>query len=151
MKGDQKYRDEILRLARKAYSANEVPVGAIVVDGDGTIIGRGFNQTHTKKDGLRHAELVAIRMAQRKVGDWRLEKASIYITLEPCLMCLGAIGNARIKNLYYILSDPLFGSVASKLTKAKVRQLFPGLNIEKLSGGTEVGQLMREFFKKLRK
>jgi len=145
------YIEEIIKLAGKAYKKKEVPVGAVIVDRQGKVAGRGYNQTHAKKDGLAHAELLAIRSSQKKMGDWRLEGASIYITLEPCLMCLGAIGNARIKNLYYLLPDPLFGSVESKLSKQKVKQLFPKLSVRKLPESVAVRRMMKDFFKGLRK
>lgn len=146
----QRYIREIIGLAEKAYGKGEVPVGAVIVDKSGRIIGRGYNQTHSKKDGLQHAELVAIRSAQARLGDWRLENTSMYVTLEPCLMCLGAIGNARIRNLYYLLPDLLFGSVESKLTKRKVKQLFPKLNVKRLPEGQTVQRMMKDFFNDLR-
>ena len=98
-----------------------------------------------------HAELVAIRQAQKKLGDWRLDGTSLYVTVEPCLMCLGAIGNARVGNVYYLLADPLFGSVESKLTKSQVRKMFPKLKCQKLKDDGEVARLMKGFFQDLRK
>ena len=146
-----KHITEILRLAHIALAKREVPIGAIVVDKNGIIIGRGYNQTHTKKDGLMHAELVAIKQAQKKLGDWRLDGASLYVTVEPCLMCLGAIGNARVENVYYLLADSLFGSVESKLNKSQVRKMFPKLKCQKLKDDGTVGGLMKGFFQSLRK
>lgn len=146
-----KYITEILRLARKALANKEVPIGAVVVDREGKIVGRGYNQTHAKKDGLMHAELVALRQAQKKLKDWRLEGTSMYVTLEPCLMCLGALGNARVKNVYYLLADPLFGSLESKLSKTQVQKLFPKLHCQKLKDDDTVAGLMKDFFRDLRK
>jgi tRNA(adenine34) deaminase len=151
MSSMDKYYSEILRLARRAAVRNEVPIGAIVVDKSGRIVGRGYNQTHAKKDGLQHAELVAIRRAQKVLGDWRLEAMEVYVTVEPCLMCLGAIGNARIKKVSYVLADPLFGSVESKLSRHRVARMFPGLVCQKLKDDGTVAELMRGFFKELRK
>ena len=128
----------------------EVPIGAIIVDPTGRIIGRGANRTHTKKDGLMHAELIALRQAQKNRGDWRLEDCEVYITLEPCLMCLGALGSARVKRIYYLLPDPLFGSVESKLSAKDISRMFPKLKTERLAGGEAVSSLMQEFFKSLR-
>ncbi len=147
----QRYITEVLRLARLALAKKEVPIGAIVVHKNGTIIGRGYNQTHAKKDGLQHAELIAIKQAQKKIGDWRLDGTSLYVTVEPCLMCLGAVGNARMKDVYYLLTDPLFGSVESKLSKAQVKKIFPKLGCQKLKDDGTVGGLMKGFFQSLRK
>lgn len=146
-----KYYSKILHLARLALKKKEVPIGAIIVDRTGAIIGRGYNQTHSKRDGLKHAELVAIQGAQKKMRDWRLDETSLYVTLEPCLMCLGAVGNARIKNVYYILADPLFGSVESKLSKNQVKKMFPKLNCQRIPDDGTVAELMKECFKRLRK
>ena len=142
---------EALGLAKRALGKNEVPIGAVLVDEAGRVIGRGYNQTHGKKDGLAHAELLAIRSAQRLTGDWRLEETTMYVTLEPCLMCLGAIANARIAKVCYILADPLFGSVESKFKPGELKRLFPKLSVEKLEDEAEVASLMKEFFLRLRK
>jgi len=152
MKPDhQKYLQVAITEARKAFAKNEVPIGAVIVDGKGEIIGRGYNQTNAKKDGLRHAELVALKQAQKKLGDWRLTGSKIYVTLEPCLMCLGAIGNARIKEIYYVLVDSLFGSIESKLTNKQVKKMFPKLECFKLPDDGTVAGLMKKFFQDLRK
>jgi len=140
-----------IREARKALVKKEVPVGAVVVNTKGEVVGRGFNQTHTKKDGLMHAELVALRQAQKKIGDWRMDEVSMYVTLEPCLMCLGALGNARVKNVYYLLADPLFGSVESKMSRAQLKKLFPKLNCQRMKDDGTVAELMKGFFRDLRK
>ncbi len=140
-----------IREARKALAKKEVPVGAVMVDTKGKVIGRGFNQTHTKKDGLMHAELVALRQAQKKIGDWRIEGASMYVTLEPCLMCLGALGNARVKNVYYLLADPSFGSVESKMSRMQLNKLFPRLHCQRMKNDGTVAELMKGFFRDLRK
>ena len=98
-----------LALARKALAKGEVPIGAIVVDPGGTIIGRGFNSVETRGCQCEHAEVRAIRQACKKIGDWRLEGCSLFVTLEPCLMCFGLIALSRIKNLYFGAHSPLFG------------------------------------------
>lgn len=141
---------QAVALARRASDKGEVPVGAVVVSEDGKIIGRGYNQTHKSKNALRHAELIAIAQAQRVLGDWRLGSCDLYVTLEPCLMCLGAIGNTRVRNVYYLLADPLFGSVESKLTKQQLAKIYPNLKVAKLAGGEMVQQIMGEFFTVLR-
>ena len=152
MKPDhQKYLQVAITEAKKAGAKKEVPIGAVIIDAGGNIIGRGRNQTHTNKDGLGHAELVALRQAQRKLGDWRFPGAKMYVTLEPCLMCLGAIGNARIKEVYYGLADPLFGSIESKLTNKQVKKMFPKLECYKIPDDGTVAGLMKQFFQDLRK
>lgn len=146
----EKFQKEILKLAKRAGEKGEVPVGAIVVSPEGLIIGRGSNKTHATRDGLMHAEMVAIKQAQKKLGDWRLEGCEIFVTLEPCLMCLGAIGNARIDKVYFQLTDPLFGSVVSKLSPKDVARMYPKLKVERLEGGEVIRQLMEDFFRGLR-
>ena len=93
-----------LKEAKKAYHVDEVPIGAIVVK-DGMIIGTGYNQMETLNDSTAHAEIIAITAASNKLGDWRLNSSSIYITKEPCIMCIGAIINSRIENVFYGLPD----------------------------------------------
>lgn len=105
----EKYMKAALRLAQKAAEEGEVPVGAVVVC-EGKIVGRGRNRRETKKNALCHAEIEAIHKACRKLGGWRLHKCDLYVTLEPCPMCTGAIINSRIKTLYYGAPDPKAGS-----------------------------------------
>ena len=87
------------REAEKAFQCEEVPIGAVVVK-DGKIVGRGYNQTETLKDGTAHAEMIAITSAASSLGDWRLDDCILYVTKEPCLMCAGAIVNSRIKMVF---------------------------------------------------
>ena len=93
------YMKEALKEAKKAYKKQEIPVGAIIVK-DGNIIARGYNQKELKKDSTMHAEIIAIRKASKKIGAWRLNDCEMYITLEPCPMCAGAIVQSRIKKIY---------------------------------------------------
>lgn len=109
MTEQEKYMKAALRLARKAAEEGEVPVGAVVVC-DGQIVGRGRNRREGKKNALHHAEIEAIGKACKKLGGWRLHKCDLYVTLEPCPMCAGAIINARIKTVYYGAPDPKAGS-----------------------------------------
>ncbi|MCK4517655.1 nucleoside deaminase [Candidatus Babeliales bacterium] len=99
-----------LKQAQEAFNCGEVPIGAIVVAADGTVIGRGYNKVETTKCQSEHAELIAIRDACNKIGDWRLSDCSMYVTLEPCLMCFGLIGLSRIKTVYFGAKSPLFGA-----------------------------------------
>ncbi|MCC7293226.1 MAG: nucleoside deaminase [Phycisphaerales bacterium] len=104
-----------LDLAQTAMDADEVPVGAVVVRG-GRVIGRGFNQRQTLHDPTAHAEMLAITAAAESVGDWRLDDCTLYVTLEPCAMCAGAIVLARIRRLVYGATDPKAGACASLYT-----------------------------------
>ena len=105
-----------LKEAKKACEIDEVPIGAIIVKDD-MIIGTGYNQMETLKDSTAHAEIIAITAASNRLGDWRLNSASMYVTKEPCMMCIGAIINARIQNVFYGLPDIEFGfsSIKNKL------------------------------------
>ena len=92
--------EEAIRLAKKANSKKEVPIGAVIVRND-KIISRGFNKREKSKNALNHAEIIAINKACKKLKEWRLENCTLYVTLEPCPMCAGAIANARIKKIFY--------------------------------------------------
>lgn len=112
MTEQEKFMRAALRLAKKAASEGEVPVGCVVVH-DGQIVGRGRNRRETKKNALGHAEIEAIHKACRKLGGWRLHECDLYVTLEPCPMCTGAIINARIQTVYFGAPDPKAGSCGS--------------------------------------
>ena len=101
-----------LQEARKAQALGEVPVGAVMVRGD-QVVGRGYNRREVDQDALAHAEVLAIAEACRALGSWRLDDCTLYVTLEPCPMCAGAILNARVKRVVYGASDPKAGSVGS--------------------------------------
>lgn len=112
MTEQEKYMKAALRLAQRSAAEGEVPVGCVVVC-DGKIVGRGRNRRETKKTALSHAEIEAIGKACKKLGGWRLHRCDLYVTLEPCPMCAGAIINARIKTVYYGADDPKAGSCGS--------------------------------------
>ena len=99
------YMKEALKEAEKALALEEVPIGAVVVK-DGEIVGRGYNRRETDKDPTAHAEVIAIRQASAKLGGWRLHQCDLYVTVEPCPMCAGAIVLSRIKKLYIGTADP---------------------------------------------
>ena len=109
---DEEYMHEALSLAEKAFELGEVPVGAVAV-WEGKIVGRGMNLRETDKNALRHAEIMAIDEACKNLGGWRLWKCDLYVTLEPCPMCAGAIINSRVKRVIYGASDPKAGSCGS--------------------------------------
>ncbi len=138
-----------LEQAEQARRLGEVPVGCVVVK-DGQVIGRGYNRRETERTVLGHAELMAIRQAEQALGDWRLTGCTLYVTLEPCPMCAGAILNARPESVVFGASDPVFGACGG------VMNLFEeafGVRI-RLYGGVlaaECAGLLQEFFSGLRK
>ncbi len=137
-----------LEQARKAYAMNEVPIGAVVVR-DGEIVGTGFNRRETGKNALYHAELSAIDEACKKLGGWRLWQCDLYVTLEPCPMCAGAIINSRIKRLVYGSYDDKAGSCKSVINLFDL----PYNHKPVVLGGVlkeECAQLLSGFFKELR-
>ena len=101
---NQKFLDLAFKYAEKAYECDEVPIGAVIVK-DNEVIGFGYNQKEKKNSVLEHAEIIAIRMASKKLNNWRLDDCDIYVTLDPCPMCASAIKQARIKNIYSALSN----------------------------------------------
>lgn len=135
--------------AQKGYRLGEVPVGAVIVL-EGQIIGRGFNQTEKLKDPTAHAEILAITSACEAVGDWRLDNAILYCTLEPCSMCAGAAVLARIERIVFGASDPKFGACGSIFNIP----VDPRLNhrIDLLGGvlADEVADMMKTFFREIR-
>lgn len=146
----EKYMKRALELAALAYEAGEVPVGAVVVKNtSGEIVGEGYNLRESAKNALAHAEVIAINDACRRLGGWRLPDCSIYVTLEPCPMCCGAIINARIDNVIYGASDPKSGSAQS------VQKMFalPYNWIPTITSGImaeECSEILSRFFRELR-
>ncbi len=137
-----------IELARKAAELDEVPVGAIVVK-DGEIVGEGFNRRETGKNALAHAELEAIDNACKRLGGWRLHQCEIYVTLEPCPMCTGAIINSRIKKVVFGASDYKAGSMGSVINLCDL----PYNHKPEIQGGfmqEECSTLLTEFFARLR-
>jgi len=110
----EKYMREALKQAKKAYKLGEVPIGCVIVH-EGEIIGRGYNRRNTDKNTLAHAEITAINRASKKIGDWRLEECTLYVTLEPCQMCAGAIVQARIPEVVMGCMNPKAGCAGSVL------------------------------------
>ena len=116
---EEKWMKEALKEAKKAYEKQEIPVGAVIVK-ENKIIARGHNLKETKKTALAHAEIIAIQKANKKLDNWRLLDCDIYVTLEPCPMCLGAIASSRIKNVYIGTLDPKSNeNIEQKLLKYK--------------------------------
>ncbi len=145
-----KYMDMALYEAEQALQYNEVPIGAIVVF-DNNIIGYGHNETITKCDVTAHAEINAIQIAQRTLGNYRLNHSDIYVTIEPCLMCIGAIINARLRRVIYGACEPLTGSISSQF------QTLANKNVNIVTEGigpidnTKYGTILKRFFYNSRK
>lgn len=149
MKEHEKYMREALRQAKKAYELGEVPIGCVIVYQD-KIIGRGYNRRNTDKSTLAHAEISAIKKASRKIGDWRLEDCDLYVTLEPCQMCAGAIVQARIPRVIIGSMNPKAGCAGSVLNILQE----PAFNhqVETIIGVLEdnCSEILTSFFKELR-
>ena len=145
---DITYMDEALALAREAAAEGEVPVGCVIVRGD-EIVGRGRNRREKDKSALAHAEIEAIEEACRNLGGWRLWECTLYVTLEPCAMCAGAILNARIPRVVYGASDKKFGAVGSVCSLFSM-EFNHHPTVESGIREDEAAALMTEFFQNLR-
>ena len=143
------YMREALALARAAQAEGEVPVGAVVVL-DGTVVGRGRNSPVRSNDPTAHAEMLALREAASAIGNYRLEQATVYATLEPCCMCAGALVAARVKKLVFGARDLRFGGVRSKFRIADSDLLNHRVEIVEGVLAVECVELLREFFEKRR-
>ena len=146
---DVKYMREAIRQAKKAKALGEVPIGC-VIEYRGKIIGRGYNRRKTDKNTLSHAELNAIRKASKVMGDWRLEECTMYVTLEPCQMCSGAIVQARIPKVVIGCMNPKAGCAGSILNIFDVPEFNHQVEIEKGMLEEECSALLTDFFKELR-
>ena len=144
------YMKQALKEAKKAYKKLEVPVGAVIVK-DGEIIARAYNQKETKYDTTKHAEILAIQKASKKLGAWRLLDCEMYVTLEPCPMCAGAIINSRIKKLYIGAMDYKTGAVGSKLNLLEDYTFNHKVEVETGVMQEECENILKDFFKDLRK
>jgi len=138
-----------LQEAEKALEDNEVPVGAIVVK-DEKIIGRGYNQVERLKDATAHAEMIALTAASNNIGNWRLTECSIYVTLEPCIMCTGAMLASRISELYFAASDTKFGACGSVYNLANEGKTNHKIKVYSGIYSEESRKLLQDFFLKLK-
>jgi tRNA(adenine34) deaminase len=149
LQSDHYFMGEALRLAAKAYEAEEVPVGAVVVR-EGRIIARGFNQVELLKDATAHAEMLALTSAQEAAGDWRLNDCTLYVTKEPCPMCAGAIVHCRVGRVVFGVGDPKAGAAGGALNLLQ----FPTLNHRSdITPGVREGEcrtLLQGFFEEQR-
>ncbi len=147
-KKDIYFMRQALKEAQKACDIDEVPIGAVIVK-DGKIIARGHNKSITLKDVTAHAEIVALRKACKKLNNYRLTDCSIYVTIEPCTMCMGALVHARIKNLYFGARDIKTGACGS-VFDINEKKLNHKINIKIGLLHQECGKIMKEFFRKKR-
>ena len=147
---DKKYMKEALKQAKKAYALDETPIGCVILY-EGKIISRGYNRRNVDKNTLAHAELAAIKKASRKLGDWRLEGCTMYVTLEPCPMCAGAIVQARITRVVIGCMNPKAGCAGSVLNLLQMDGFNHKVEIETGILEEECSQLMSGFFRELRK
>lgn len=149
MTEDEKFMEYALREAMKAYEINEVPIGCVIVK-DGQIIGRGYNQVESLKDATAHAEIIAIGVAAAKLENWRLDGATLYVTLEPCPMCAGAILNSRVSRIVYGSPDSRFGACGTR------SDVITGNALERVVevvGGVKADDclgLLQQFFREMR-
>lgn len=146
---DEKYMKEALKQAKKAEKLMEVPIGCVIVH-DGKIIGRGYNRRNTDKTTLGHAEITAIKKASKAIGDWRLEECTIYITLEPCQMCAGAIVQARIPRVVIGSMNPKAGCGGSILNILEMPQFNHVCSVTRGVLDEQCSNLLTTFFKALR-
>ena len=144
-----KYMKEALKQAKKAYALGEVPIGCVIVYED-KIIARGYNRRNTDKNTLAHAEITAINRASKKMGDWRLEGCTLYVTLEPCQMCSGAIVQSRITNVVMGCMNPKAGCAGSILNLLEMPEFNHQVNVTRGVMEEECSQILQDFFKELR-
>ena len=146
---DEKYMREAVRQAKKAYALGEVPIGCVIVH-DNKIIGRGYNRRNTDKSTLSHAEIIAIRKASRAIGDWRLEECTLYVTLEPCQMCAGAIVQARVTETVIGAMNPKAGCGGSILNILEMPEFNHQVIVRRGILEEECQSVLKKFFRELR-
>ena len=149
MTQDEKYMKAALREAKKAYKLEEVPIGCVIVQND-KIIARGYNRRNTDKNTLAHAEISAIKKASKKTGDWRLEDCTMYVTLEPCQMCAGAIVQSRLRKVVIGSMNPKAGCAGSVINLLQMKQF--NHQVEMVTGvlDEECSTMLSGFFQELR-
>lgn len=146
---DEKYMREAIKQAKKAYALGEVPIGCVIVYED-KIIGRGYNRRIIDKNTLAHAEMMAIKKASKKMDDWRLEDCTMYVTLEPCQMCSGAIVQSRMKKVVIGCMNPKAGCAGSILNLLQMEEFNHQVELEIGVLGEECSAMMKQFFRELR-
>ena len=149
MTEQEKYMKAAMTQAKKAYALGEVPIGCVIVH-EGKIIGRGYNRRNTDKNTLAHAEITAINKASRKIGDWRLEDCTMYVTLEPCPMCAGAIVQARIPRVVIGCMNPKAGCAGSILNILENDSFNHQVKVTRGVLEQQCSDMLTQFFKELR-
>lgn len=149
MTNDEKWMEEALNEAKKAFVKDEVPIGAVAVL-DNEIIARAHNLKETNHDATHHAELLLLQECAAKLGRWRLTDITVYATIEPCIMCMGALSHARIKRLVYGARDEKFGAADSLYQIGQDERLNHQFEVEEGVLAEEASQLMKEFFRSKR-
>lgn len=147
---DKQYMQQALDDARAAGERGEIPIGAVIISPDGILLGRGGNRVEESFSQVRHAEICALEAAGRAIGDWRLAGSTLYVTLEPCMMCVSALALSRVERIVYGAASPVFGYT---LDKEGVLQVYTK-HIKNITSGVcadEAAQLLREFFRRERK
>ncbi|TSO27051.1 nucleoside deaminase [Lactobacillus sp. LL6] len=136
--------------AKKAENQDEVPIGAIIVDPEGNVIGRGYNRRELDQDATQHAEMIAIREACKNLGMWRLIDCSLFVTLEPCPMCAGAIINSRIKDVYFGALDPKAGACGSVVDLFSVEKFNHHPHVVRGLFREQASKMLKTFFREIR-
>lgn len=149
MTQDERYMKEAIKQAKKAYAIGDVPIGCVIVYED-KIIARGYNKRNKNKTTLAHAELLAIAKATKKLGDWRLEGCTMYVTLEPCQMCAGAIVQARMDRVVIGSMNTKAGCAGSVINLLQMKQFNHQVEMEKGVLGEECSEMLSQFFRELR-
>ena len=147
---DLEWMAEAVGLARRAAELGEVPVGALVVSGTGEVVGRAHNTKETNGDPLGHAEILALRQASQRVGGWRLSDCTLYVTLEPCAMCAGALVHSRVRRLVFATEDPKAGFCGSLGNLVQDARLNHRLEVEGGYMEERSRQMLQDFFRQLR-
>lgn len=150
MNQQEKFMKEAIRQAKKAYALKEVPIGCVIVY-EGKIIARGYNRRNTDKNTISHAEMNAIKKASKKLGDWRLEGCTLYVTLEPCQMCAGAIVQARVDKVVIGSMNPKAGCAGSVLNLLEMEGFNHKVEVERGVLEEECSSMLSGFFRELRK
>lgn len=149
MTEDERYMKEAMKQARKASALGEVPIGCVIVH-EGRVIARGYNRRNTDKNTLAHAEITAINRASKVIGDWRLEECTLYVTLEPCQMCAGAIVQARIPKVVMACMNPKAGCAGSVLNILEMPQFNHQAQVIRGVLEEDCSRMLKEFFAGLR-
>ncbi|WP_277950084.1 tRNA adenosine(34) deaminase TadA [Lactobacillus sp. LL6] len=146
----KKYMELAFVEAKKAENQDEVPIGAIIVDPEGNVIGRGYNRRELDQDATQHAEMIAIREACKNLGMWRLIDCSLFVTLEPCPMCAGAIINSRIKDVYFGALDPKAGACGSVVDLFSVEKFNHHPHVVRGLFREQASKMLKTFFREIR-